>query len=56
MTSARCGAVGGDLEQRELARDRVRRLEVADLQDVDQLVQLLGDLVDRVQRAVDASA
>ena len=47
------GAVGGDLEQRELAGDGVARLEVADLQDVDQLVQLLGDLVDRVQRAVD---
>ena len=46
-------AVGGDLEERELAGDRVARLEVADLQDVDELVQLLGDLVDRVQRAVD---
>ena len=56
MTSARCAAVGRDLEQRELARDRVVRLEVADLQHVDELVQLLGDLVDRVQRAVDASA
>src|SRR5215204_5193696 len=46
-------AVGGDLEQRELARDRVGRLEVADLDHVDQLVQLLGDLVDRVHRPVE---
>ena len=29
------------------------RLEVADLDHVDELVQLLGDLVDRVRRAVD---
>jgi hypothetical protein len=53
ITSARCAAVGGDLEQRQLARDRIARLEVADLQDVDQLVQLFGHLIDRVQRAVD---
>ena len=53
MTSRALGAVGGDLEQRQLARDRVGRLEVADLQDVDELVQLLGDLVDRVQRTVE---
>src|SRR3954447_26927320 len=46
-------AVDGDLEERELAGDRVARLEVADLQDVDELVQLLRDLVDRVQRPVD---
>src|SRR5262249_43199592 len=44
--------VGRDLEQRELARDRLGRLEVADLDHVDELVQLLGDLVDRVHRAV----
>src|SRR5215218_5367082 len=46
-------AVGGDLEQRELARDGLRRLEVADLDHVDELVQLLGDLVDRVHRPVE---
>src|SRR3954452_3912421 len=45
-------AVGGDLEQRELARHRLLRLEVADLDHVDELVELLRDLVDRVQRAV----
>src|SRR3954447_6886485 len=47
------GAVGGDLEQRQLASDRALGLEVADLDHVDELVQLLGDLVDRVQRAVE---
>ena len=47
------GAVGGDLEDRELAGDRLVRLEVADLEHVDQLVQLLGHLVDRVRGAVD---
>ena len=51
--SLRAWALCGDLEQRELARDRAGGLEVADLQHVDQLVQLLGHLVDRVQRAVD---
>ena len=53
MTSPRDGAVGGDLEQRQLARDRLGRLEVADLDHVDQLVQLLGHLVDRVHRPVE---
>ena len=53
MICARGVAVGGDLEQRELARDGLLGLEVADLDHVDQLVQLLGDLVDRVERAVD---
>src|SRR3954468_2405185 len=47
------GAVGGDLEQRQLAGDRALGLAVADLDHVDELVQLLGDLVDRVQRAVE---
>ena len=47
------GSVRGDLEQRELAGDRLGRLEVADLDDVDQLVQLLGHLIDRVHRAVE---
>jgi hypothetical protein len=51
--AARSG-VGGDLEQRHLARDRLLRLEVADLEHVDELVQLLGHLVDRVHRAVDS--
>ena len=45
--------LGGDLEQRQLAGDRAGGLEVADLEHVDELVQLLGHLVDRVQRAVD---
>ena len=56
MTSRALRAVGGDLEQRELARDRLLRLEVADLEHVDQLVQLLGDLVDRVHARRRASA
>src|SRR5207249_9115373 len=42
----------GQLEQRQLPSHRVGRLEIADLQDVDQLVQLLRDLIDRVQRTV----
>src|SRR3954451_21248320 len=46
-------AVGGDLEQRQLAGHGALGLEVADLDHVDELVQLLGDLVDRVQRAVE---
>src|SRR3954454_18867307 len=44
---------GGDLEQRHLPRHRLLRLHVADLEDVDQLVQLLGHLVDRVDGAVE---
>ena len=44
---------GGDLEQRHLAGDRLARLHVPDLDHVDQLVELLGHLVDRVDRAVD---
>src|SRR5205085_744912 len=46
-------AVRGDLEQRELARERLLRFEIADLEHVDELVQLLGDLVDRVERSVE---
>src|SRR5439155_25789120 len=45
--------VGGDLEQRQLASDGVVGLEIADLEHVDELVELLGHLVDRVQRAVE---
>ena len=36
-----------DLEQHELAIDRLARVEVLDLDDVDELVQLLGDLLER---------
>ena len=54
--SVRACDLGRDLEQRQLAGDRPRRLQVADLQHVDELVQLLGHLVDRVHGAVDASA
>src|SRR6201996_3013668 len=43
---------GGDLEQGHLAGDGVLRLHVADLQHVDELVQLLRHLVDRVDGAV----
>src|SRR5664280_2735302 len=46
-------AFGGDLDQHELGGHRVLRLKVADLDDVDQLVELLGDLVDGVLGAVD---
>jgi hypothetical protein len=52
MTS-RAGAVDRDLEERELAGDRCRPARGRGSSDVDELVQLLGDLVDRVQRAVD---
>ena len=45
-----------DLEQRQLAGHRLLGLEVADLDHVDELVQLLRHLVDRVRGAVDASA
>src|SRR5437868_9977588 len=41
-------------DQRELALDRVARLELADAQHVDELVHLLLDLLERVLRAVDA--
>src|SRR3954454_18991966 len=44
---------GGDLEEGHLPRHRLFRLHVADLQHVDELVQLLGHLVDRVDGAVE---
>ena len=56
MTSARWPPSAATLNSASSRATVSRRLEVADLQHVDQLVQLLGDLVDRVQRAVDASA
>ena len=37
-----------DLDQRELALDRLARLELADPEDVDELVHLLLDLLQRV--------
>src|SRR3954454_2921428 len=43
----------GDLEEGHLAGDRLLRLHVADLQHVDELVQLLGHLVDRVDGTVE---
>src|ERR671914_235736 len=39
--------VGAHLHQQELALHRCRRLELDDLDDVDQLVELLGDLLER---------
>ena len=44
---------GGDPEQRHLAGDRRVGLHVADLDHVDELVELLRHLVDRVDRAVE---
>ena len=46
-------AVGRDLEQRHLAGNRLLGLEIADLDHVDELVELLRDLVDRVGRPVE---
>src|SRR4051812_2478287 len=39
--------------QQELALDRVGRVELADLHDVDELEQLLGDLLERRRLDVD---
>src|SRR5271166_7125675 len=46
--------VGPDLDQDQLALHRGARLELDDLQHVDQLVQLLGDLLERMLFAVDS--
>ena len=46
-------ALAGDPHQHQLGGHRVVRLEVADLDDVDELVELLRHLVDRVLVAVD---
>ena len=59
LARARCSSRAlrrrrGDLDQRELALDRLVRLELADAQDVDELVHLLLDLLERVLLAVDA--
>src|SRR4029077_13532677 len=43
-----------DRDQRELALDRLARLQLADAQDVDELVHLLLDLRERLPVAVDA--
>ena len=43
-----------DLDEQQLALDRVVAAQLVDLEHVDQLVQLLDDLVDRGLRAVDA--
>ena len=53
MISARLSAGARDPEQRHLAGDGRVRLHVADLDHVDELVELLRDLVDRVHGAVD---
>src|SRR5215470_6950516 len=45
-------AVGADLDQDELALHGLRRLELDDLEHVDQLVELLSDLLERVLLAV----
>src|SRR5919198_194540 len=47
------GRVGADLDQDQLALDRARRLQLDDLEDVDELVELLGDLLQGPVRAVD---
>ena len=52
-SSGRVGRRGGDRDQRQLALDRLPRLELADPEDVDELVHLLLDLLERVLRAVD---
>ena len=44
----------GDLDQRELALDRLAGLELGHAEDVHELVHLLLDLLERVLRAVDA--
>ena len=46
-------ALAGDAHQQQLGRHLVAGVEVADLEHVDELVQLLGDLVHRVLVAVD---
>src|SRR6202012_4305678 len=45
--------VGPDLDQDQLTLDRGARFELHDLEHVDQLVQLLGDLLQRALVAVD---
>src|SRR5436190_169657 len=45
---------GGDRDQRELALDRIPGLELPHAQDVDELVHLLLDLLERLLVAVDA--
>src|SRR5699024_1871116 len=44
---ATVGGVGTDLDQREFAGHRARRVLLDDLDDVDQLVELLGHLLER---------
>ena len=41
------GGVGADLDQHQLAVDRERAVELDDLDHLDQLVELLGDLLQR---------
>ena len=53
MTSLRVRASAWHLHQGELPRDHVLGVEVADLDDVDELVELLGHLLDREAARVD---
>ena len=54
ISSPRFDGRRGHLEQRELTLDRLVRLELAHAQDVDELVHLLLDLLERMLVAVDA--
>ena len=54
ISSARLSARRGDGDQRQLALDRLLRPQLDDAQDVDELVDLLLDLLERVLGAVDA--
>ena len=54
ISSARRSGRRRDRDQRELALDRLARLQLADAQDVDELVHLLLDLLERLPVAVDA--
>jgi hypothetical protein len=51
-TFDRLVGVGPDLDQEQLALHRLPRLELDDLEHVDQLVELLGDLLERVLLAL----
>src|SRR5579863_4571331 len=44
--------VGADLDQHQFALHGLRRLKLNDLDDIDELVELLGDLLERVLLAV----
>ena len=54
ISSARRSGVGAHPEQQQLAFDRLLGRELGDAEDVDELVDLLLDLLQRVVLAVDA--